>query len=454
MKLPEEFAEKMRDLLGAREYGELEASFSRPRYFGLRVNTLKISVEDFLRITPFRLEPVPWSKDGFYYRPDESPGKHPHYHAGLYYIQEPSAMLPAEVLDARPGERVLDLCAAPGGKTVRIAAGMRGEGLLVANDINADRVKALVKNIELCGVRNAVVTNSAPEILADRLGASFDRILVDAPCSGEGMFRKDEEAVKSWGRFKCEACSKIQAELLEDSGRLLREGGIIVYSTCTFSPEEDEIVIAEFLMRHPEYELEEIPKCGGMEAGRPEWAGGAGELAGTVRLWPHRLRGEGHFTARLRKGAAGAANQAAPFKGDFQALPRPFLRFAEEHLKERINGSFGLLGGRLYLLPCPAEAFEGIRVSKFGWFLGTIKEDRFEPSHSLATALDKRALTRIADFPSSSPEVMRYLRGETLMLEGEKGYTAVCVDGYTLGWAKQTGDMLKNLYPKGWRRMS
>ncbi|MCR4434656.1 MAG: RsmB/NOP family class I SAM-dependent RNA methyltransferase [Clostridiales bacterium] len=468
MKLPEEFLLKMENLLG-KEYGEFVESFNKPRVYGLRVNTLKISVEEFLKISPFYLEPVPWATDGFYYAEGESPGKHPYYFAGLYYIQEPSAMFPAAVLDAKPGERVLDLCAAPGGKTVQLAAGMKGKGLLVANDINSDRVKALVKNIELCGVRNAVVTNETPERLAHRFEGFFDKILVDAPCSGEGMFRKDEEAVRSWEKYKCEKCGETQWDILQWVDRMLRPGGSFVYSTCTFSPEEDERMISRFMNSFPEYQLVDVPKPAGISCGRPEWGDGSEALARTARLWPHRLKGEGHFTALLRKRAQAEMKNPGEKDGDFGRVTAErgqvsnnnihvgfaaFEDFMEECLNTRIEGYFEIKGGNLYCLPGELPDVSRIKIAKFGWYLGEFSRDKFIPSHSLAVSLKKGDIKKVVDLSSRSKEVLSYLRGETLMMEGEKGMTGVCVDGYTLGWGKQMGDMLKNLYPKGWRKMN
>lgn len=465
MKLPVDFLNKMNALLGEKEYKDFLESYDKPRYYGLRVNTLKISVEEFLKISPFELEPVPWTRDGFYYPEGESPGRHPYYHAGLYYIQEPSAMLPGEVVDARPGERILDLCAAPGGKSVQVAAGMKGEGLLVANDINSERVKALVKNIELCGVRNAVVTNESPERLARNFQRYFDKILVDAPCSGEGMFRKDEDAVRSWEKFKCETCACIQRDILMSVDKMLKPGGYLVYSTCTFSPEEDELMISHFLDSHGNYELVEIPRTAGIESGRPEWAGGNKELSRTVRLWPHKLKGEGHFVAKLRKKADGFTDtggthvdQRKEYQKDVDTRAgisfEPFRSFIKENLNIEIEGYFAAKGHNLYYLPESPPDLRAIKVAKFGWYLGECMRDRFEPSHSMIISLDKQDVRNVVDFSSGSREVLSYLKGETLMIEGKKGFTAVCVDGYTLGWAKQTGDMLKNLYPKGWRKMS
>jgi len=456
MRLPPEFTARMRQLLGDEEFRNFMESYNAPRYFGLRVNTLKVGVKEFTDISPFHLESVPWTSDGFYYSACDTPGRHPYYHAGLYYIQEPSAMLPAEILGAQPGERVLDLCAAPGGKTVRIAAGMKGKGLLVANDINRDRVKALVKNIELCGVRNAVVTNEPPEKLARRFQGYFDRILADAPCSGEGMFRKDGEASKSWERYKCGRCAAMQRDILESAHVMLKPGGVLAYSTCTFSPEENEKVIASFIERHSDYELLDIPKTGGMEGGRPEWAGGGSDLAKTVRLWPHRVKGEGHFAALLKKNGERipAAGEAPEECIEDSGIPMAvFRRFEEKNLNTSIKGCFNMKGANLYNLPVRLPDLSGIRTAKFGWYLGEFRNDRFEPSHSMLTALKRKDIRNTIDFGAGSSEVISYLKGETLMIEGEKGLTGICVDGYTVGWAKQAGDALKNLYPKGWRRM-
>jgi len=488
MKLPAEFLEKMRKLLGDREYGEFIESYNKPRYYGLRVNTLKVSVEDFLKISPFELEKIPWAHDGFYYKEGESPGKHPYYHAGLYYIQEPSAMLPAAVLNPQPGEHVLDLCAAPGGKSVQIAAGMKGKGILVANDINSDRVKALVKNLELCGVRNAIVTNESPDRLASSFAGYFDKILVDAPCSGEGMFRKDEDAVRSWQKYKCDACAGMQREILKSVDKMLKAGGYLVYSTCTFSPEEDEQAISDFLLENDNYEIMEIPKFSGIEGGKPEWSDGNEELSKTARLWPHKVKGEGHFVALLRKKDAcyyegmdsvsqkkdgeyeedpkttkaikTAKNlknpKSAKYTGDIadEFLKKAFDDFLNENLNISIDGYFIQKGNNLYSLPEEPPDLDGIKVAKFGWYLGEFIRNKFEPSHSLAVSLKKDDIKNTMDFSPESREITGYLRGETVMTGGRKGLTAVCVNGYTLGWAKQMGDMLKNLYPKGWRRMS
>lgn len=484
------------------------ASYEEERLFGLRVNTLKLPVEAFRALSEFHLEPVPWAETGFYYREGDRPGKHPHYHAGLYYIQEPSAMAPAELLEVRPGDRVLDLCAAPGGKTTQLAAKLRGEGLIVANDVHPDRVKALVKNIELCGVRNAVVLNEDPEKLLPAFEAFFDKILVDAPCSGEGMFRKEEEMAKAWRPDWPERYAAMQRVLLRQAARMLKPGGTLVYSTCTFSPEENEAMIAAFLDAHPWFDV--VPASGG--AGREGWAPGrpdwleAGdyargeETAGTARLWPHRLQGEGHYAAVLRhRGGAPAAEAQAPAARErdaaVRAEPQPrraerlarrgsgaagtagragaaatadpreaLRRFAAEQLAAEPYAGAALecRGEHVYAAPPGLPELDRIRVIRPGWYLGSVNKQRFVPSHALALGLRAEEALRRVSFTAGDPRAVRYLKGETLELAPEdlhtaaadvplKGYVLVCVDGFPAGWGRWQDGLLKNDYPPGWR---
>ena len=232
MKLPLKYTETMKALLGE-EYDAYLASFDEERFYGLRVNTLKLSAEEMAARGVFSLRPVPWCETGFYYDGAERPAKHPYYHAGLYYLQEPSAMSPAATLPIGEGDRVLDLCAAPGGKTTQLGARLGGTGLLVANDISAGRAKTLLKNVELAGIRNAIVMSETPERIAERLPHFFDKILVDAPCSGEGMFRKEPDMVKSWDAEMLAFCRSEQAKILEACAPMLKAGGMLLYSTCT-----------------------------------------------------------------------------------------------------------------------------------------------------------------------------------------------------------------------------
>ena len=335
--LPEDFRIRMRDLLTESEYAAFLSCYGQKRFYSLRINPLKADREQVLRLfEQENLQPVPWEPDGFYYPEDFRPGRLPLHEAGMYYIQEASAMLPAVLCDVKPGDRVLDLCAAPGGKSTKLAACLQGKGILVANEIHPERAKVLSSNLERMGVRNALVTNETPQSLASRFPLFFDRIVVDAPCSGEGMFRKEEEALIHWSPENVRMCAERQLEILEEASSMLRAGGRLVYSTCTFSPEENEGVIFRFLMDHPDFSVVSVPDLPGIRAeewglscGRPDWLSKAGidaasfgsagperaeELGGTIRLWPHLLKGEGHFAAVLRKDdpqSAAAFRQAA-----------------------------------------------------------------------------------------------------------------------------------------------
>jgi NOL1/NOP2/sun family putative RNA methylase len=307
LRLPQPFLDKMKLLLDD-EYDDWLASYEEERWYGLRVNTLKVSADEYMAMTPWaaRLTPIPWAASAFYYDQEARPGKHPHYHAGLYYMQEPSAMVPAELLDVQPGHRVLDLCAAPGGKSTQLGAKLQGEGLLVSNDNAGERTKALARNIELAGIRNAIVLNEEPAALAARFPSYFDRVLVDAPCSGEGMFRKDESMIDQWAKHSVQRCAGMQRVILQHAAEMVAPGGMLVYSTCTFSPEENEAQIAELLAARPDYAVVPIEPAHGWAAGLPA---GNETLTGTVRLWPHRVQGEGHYAAVLRREATPTADE-------------------------------------------------------------------------------------------------------------------------------------------------
>jgi len=450
MRLPEAFLAKMKNLLGT-EFDEFLKSYDDSKFQGLRVNTLKISVEEFLRICPFQLKPIPWCKEGFYYEEKDRPGKHPYYHAGLYYIQEPSAMAPVPVLGPQPEERILDLCAAPGGKTVQIAAALGGKGVIITNDIHMNRVKALIKNIELFGIKNAIVTNETPEKLTRYFPRFFDKILVDAPCSGEGMFRKDPSLIKSWESFNGDYYSNIQKDIMENMVKMLKDGGKALYSTCTFSPEENERTIKDFLENYPQFHLVDFPKAHGIQEGIPEWVNGEDSLRACGRLWPHKVAGEGHFLVLLEKESEKADEIHRFEKPHGIKIEKEFKEFVDENLIINIEGIFEVHNEQLYLLPSSLPSLKGLKVLRSGWLLGSYKKNRFEPSHALAMGLRLKDVKRSIQFHSSEKEVIRYLKGETLNIEGEKGWTLVCVEDYPLGWAKQTGNLLKNYYPPSWR---
>ena len=471
MMLPEEFENRMRRLLGT-EYPAFAESYDRPPYQALRLNPFKADRQAFLAQAAFSLHAVPWAEDGFYYGREDFPGRHPYHEAGLYYIQEPSAMAPAEYIEAKPGERILDLCAAPGGKSTQIAGKMKGEGILVCNEIHPARARILSENIERMGICNAIVTNESPERLSEYFPEYFDKILVDAPCSGEGMFRKNETALTEWSLEHVKACADRQDEILSCAAAMLRPGGRLVYSTCTFAPEENEGSISRFLKRFPDFALVPAEKKAGMTAGHPEWVTDAAEHIGdTIRLFPHKLQGEGHFLAVMQKkddGRGRSNTKVGNVKRASKADCKAFAAFCEENFRKPVSEkpsvpvSFGMkkisegiylmFGDQLYLAPGDTPSLHGLKALHPGLHLGTNKKNRFEPSHALALFLDQNAVCRSYHFSGDREKARAYISGEAFPAEGEKGWYLITVDGYSIGWGKLSGGMMKNHYPKGLRR--
>jgi len=469
--LPQDFTDRMKDIMGA-EYEAFEQSYEHAKYQALRINPLKVEKQAFLEQAPFTLEQVPWCENGYYYTSDDTPGKHPYHEAGAYYIQEPSAMAPVEYLDVKPGERVLDLCAAPGGKSTQIATKMQGKGMLVCNEIHPARAKILSENVERLGITNAVVLNETPARLADMFEGYFDKILVDAPCSGEGMFRKNEDACGEWSLENVRICGERQDEILDCAASMLKPGGRIVYSTCTFAPLENEGSIYRFLNRYPEFHTVPAKMYEGMSQGRLEWylndntvgkievserEDMAEQIAGTIRLWPHLLRGEGHYLAILEKEGqlsdyAGYCKNAKE-TGIADKECEDFYAFCKETLKQIPRGPKIKFGDQLYLIPEDMPSLKGLKVLRPGLHLGTLKKNRFEPSHALALALTAEKVQHSVTYASDSYEIKAYLKGQTLNHEGEKGWYLVNTDGYSIGWAKLAGMIMKNHYPKGLRIM-
>jgi len=450
--LPERFLKKMKLLLQD-EADEFFAVYKEEKTNGLRANPLKISPDSWAKTAPFSLTPVPFCPTGFYYEPDEQPGKHPHHAAGLYYIQEPSAMAVAEALGPAPGEAVLDLCAAPGGKTTQLGAMMENKGLLVANEIHPKRVKALAENVERLGLTNIVVVNETPEALAERFPGFFDKILVDAPCSGEGMFRKEKEAASFWSQAYVEECAARQRRILQSAYAMLKEGGILVYSTCTFSPEENEQTIEWLLETYDDLRMVPIEKTGGMESGRPEWTKtNRAELEHAARLWPHRVKGEGHFIAKLQKQRPTSLWNGRWAKANApKAAVRLYRQFEQEALRTERDGTFVSFGAHLTMLPERCPDLSGLKTVRAGLHLGEVKKARFEPNHSLALALRTEEARYVLDLASTSGEIVRYWRGETLSTDGDRGWLLVAVDGYPFAWGKEVKGTVKNFYPKGLR---
>ena len=459
MNLPIEFENKMKAFLG-NEWDDFLYSYDNNRFQALRFNTLKVqSPEERMRILKTLKissdKKVSWANEAYYFDENVRPGKHPYHEMGLYYIQEPSAMSAAALLAPKPGMRVLDLCAAPGGKSTQLATYLGDSGLLVSNEINTQRSRILSQNIERMGIKNAIVTNEDSFVLASHFPGFFNAIQVDAPCSGEGMFRKLPEAIEQWSMENVAICAARQKEILDNAAVMLKPGGTIVYSTCTFSKEENEDVIEYFLEKHPDFTLEEME-----------------------RFWPHKVDGEGHFVAKLvRRGSVDTG-----FKSDRQtkkiknnknrknetkaALTKENMKLLSEFLDETIsddmaalikNSRLVMFGEQLYRLPDMEVDIKGLKVQRAGLHIGEFKKQRFEPSHSLALALKLSEAKNVVKLTCDNPQTIGFFNGQSVMLSDEqaaeckKGWALVCVDGYPAGWGKVNGTQVKNHYPKGLR---
>lgn len=462
--IPPDFLAKMQTLLGE-AYPAFVRSYDVPGPVGLRVNTLKITPGDFSRITPFTLTPAgEWDAAAFHLTlpitntpMTPSPGKHPYHWAGLYYLQEPSAMVVGAITRPQPGEWVLDLAAAPGGKSTHLASLMKDTGLLVSNEIDRGRAHILADNLARWGTRHSLITNDTPEKLAQTWGAIFDRVLVDAPCSGEGMFRR--QGGFAWSEGMVQACARRQKGIVADAAALVRPGGFLVYSTCTFSPEEDEQVIAHFLGQHPDFALVEPIRFAGFAPGQPDWADGSPDLRHAIRLWPHQFPGEGHFIAVLQKelvGTQGNSQELAsrPFRLN-HTIPREWREFAQGQLRAALaTERFHFAGNKLYLLPEQAIDTGKIRLVRYGLLLGDVSKGFFRPAHTLALALTPDEVKHSLDFSAESETLAAYLVGHDFPAEGPDGWVLITVDGYTLGWGKRVRGRVKNHYPHAWRQSS
>lgn len=459
MNLPIEFEKKMKAFLGD-EWDDFLYSYDNNRFQALRFNTLKVqSPEERMRILKTLKissdKKVSWAEEAYYFDENVRPGKHPYHEMGLYYIQEPSAMSAAALLAPKPGMRVLDLCAAPGGKSTQLATYLGDSGLLVSNEINTQRSRILSQNIERMGIKNAIVTNEDSFVLASHFPGFFNAIQVDAPCSGEGMFRKLPEAIEQWSMENVAICATRQKEILDNAAVMLKPGGVIVYSTCTFSKEENEDVIEYFLERHPDFTLEEME-----------------------RFWPHKVDGEGHFVAKLvRRGSVNGFDEAdrktkknknsKNRKNETKpALTKENMKLLSEFLDETIsenmaawikNSRLVMFGEQLYRLPDMEVDIKGLKVQRAGLHIGEFKKQRFEPSHSLALALKISEAKNVVKLTWDDPQTTGFFNGQSVMLSDEqtaeckKGWALVCVDGYPAGWGKVNGAQVKNHYPKGLR---
>lgn len=425
MELPREYLENMRELLKD-EYDDYLSSFNRPVTNSLRVNTSKISVEDFLKICPFELEPIPFIHNGFYFNEEDKPTKHPYYYAGLYYIQEASAMTPAEALPIKENDIVLDVCAAPGGKSSELLNKLNNTGILVSNDLSASRAKTLLKNLELTGNKNYFVTAENALDLPKYFHKCFDAILIDAPCSGEGMFRKDSSLISSWKERGNLYYQAIQKDIVKTCLELLKDDGYILYSTCTFSPLEDEEVIDYLLSLDDRLHVEEIKIkndnfVSGIEVNNNK------ELKKAIRLYPHKINGEGHFVCLIKKGNPTSVNKS--------------IDYHEE-----------IINDNKYLVPNHNFNLNKCRILRSGLLIGENGKKEFEPSQSYALSLNE--YDNVINFKNDDSRIFKYLKGETINVNDfnlNKGYVLVKVDNYPLGFGKiDSNGLFKNKYPKGW----
>ncbi len=457
-QFPEPYMLQMRELLGEAEFTEFYDALLQPPASAMRVNTLKVDVETFRRIAPFPLEPVPWCPEGFYIPNDVEPGKHPYHAAGLYYVQEPTAMAVGVVANPQPWEWVADLAAAPGGKSTHLLALMGDRGFLLANDIDRRRTTVLAQNLERWGARVWVASNERIENLHPNFPEAFDTVVVDAPCTGEGMFRRNPDVADHWSPRAVKGNAGRQYHLLNAAAPLVKPGGFLVYATCTFNPTENEAVIARFLHEHPEFTLEPI-ELEGASPGRPDWV--APDLRGDIplehcaRFWPHKVRGEGHFIALMVK--EGYYRPRHPLnipepkrpKGMPRAVWDAYKTWCEANLTEmpRVAGVM-LVGENLYACPIHPGRLQGLRILRPGLWLGQVKHAGFIPDHALAMWLRPEQVKRRLDLTVDDPRVVAYLRGEQLADSGDDGWVLVTVDGFSLGWGKRVRGVLKNRYPK------
>ena len=447
MKLPIEFENRMKTLLGE-EFESYKAELEKTPVKAFRVNTDKIALEDFEKINVFGNEKIPYVKNGYYLNAQKV-GNHPYHHAGLIYVQEPAAMAPAECIDIDPDWLILDMCAAPGGKSTQLKNKLGENGVLVSNDIIPSRCKILTGNIERLGLRNTVVTCMDTGRLASNFENTFNLIMVDAPCSGEGMFRKEEIAISEWSEENVKACQKRQAEILDNAVKALVGGGYIIYATCTFSLEENEMTIDTFLERHPEFELVHVnPKVAEHTVDGIKFEGCKCEnIHFARRFYPHKAKGEGQFMAVLHHKGEGlasdfSATHSKPEKVVFEFLNDTLTDYNENYVGE-YNGKPIYYNNRLPIR-------NGLAFC-CGVTIGEIKKNYILPHHQFFMALGEKFKRKI-DLSVDSEKITKYLHGEEFDIECDNGWAVVTVNGAALGGVKVVNGRAKNHYPKGLRK--
>lgn len=457
MQLPLEYKRELENLFSdEREYRRFLSCYEEPPYRGIRINTLKICEERFKEIFKFKIKKSPFSKDSYYLEDDvNSIGNLPLHHAGAFYVQEPSASSAVTALDPQPYEKILDLCAAPGGKSTQIAASLRGHGFLWSNEIVGSRARVLLSNIEQMGVRNAVVSSCTPEVLCEKLCGFFDKVLVDAPCSGEGMFRKNPEAIMEWSPEHVKACAKRQLAILRTAAKALKKDGVLVYSTCTFSLEENEGGVYNFLKENADFALEDIDAQFGRASFNVGLSGNLIDTSRARRIFPQD-GGEGHFVAKMRKIGDGA-KKVRSF--DYKTAKNTDNKLGREIFSQLFNcdvyGKIAKVADKFVILPEGLLDLSGLGVLRAGVLLATSKGSVWEPAHAAFMAASKEELKFSVDLSSDSGEILDYLRGHEISIDDKlSGYIGVCVDGIVAGFGKAVNGRLKNKYPKGLRILS
>ncbi len=447
MNLPYEFEIRMKEMLKEEYDSFLEAFSQNESYVGIRLNKRKRNVQKLFGDILKGCEQVAWCDDGYYCTKDMISGNHPYHLSGLCYFQEPSAMSSVEALSIEPDDFVLDLCAAPGGKATQAGAKLSKDGLLIANEIIPKRAQILAENIERMGISNAIVTNETPERLSQRFEGFFDKIIVDAPCSGEGMFRKEPRAVEEWSVNHTKTCAVRQRHILDCAYKMLSPGGSLIYSTCTFAPCENEENVEYILEKYSDMHLENTG-LDMLDDGRTEWSEGKFDLRKTKRIFPHKNKGEGHFIALFKKDGEKLKREKRIHSEDKKCddAIKLYREFEKNTLKTELTGDFKMFGDNLYIVP-NGICLDKLKVVRAGLHIGVCKKNRFEPSHALVLSLEEDQFKNKISLSLDSIELSKYLRGETLTGD-EKGYVAICVDNNPIGWAKGSEGIIKNHYPK------
>ncbi len=438
----EQFKEQMKNLLH-QEYDDFIKALDEPSKKAFYLNPQKKDVISHLNMD--YIQPHVVVKDGFYFDYEHYPlGKSPYYSCGLYYIQEPSAMLVSHFLNVKEDDYVLDMCAAPGGKTCAVASKLGHNGLMIANDFVALRAKILSENIERFGLTNTMVTNCDPVVFANQLPGFFDKIILDAPCSGEGMFRKSDAAIETWSIEKIQECAYIQKNLIDAAMTLLKPGGQLIYSTCTYNTIENEQQV-HYMLKHYDCSLIHLEKSHGMQPGI--------QMPEVVRLYPHHYTGEGHFIALIQKNGQDSHKKIKPLKASIHKQNQKLVDdFYKQYLKIPTPSYLYDNNNHIYSIQPHFPELKGIRILRNGLYLGECKKNRFEPSLALALTLKKEDVKQYYSYHENDSHIINYLHGEAIEGSNQKGYGVLFVDDYPLSFYKESQHLAKNLYPKGLRR--